>query len=277
MTTFSPVDGGLRHRFTESEWAAVVRADALAEHAPRLLPPWARPLDGLDGTQDHPDGSTSHGSGPDAPGPGDTPGEDLLEALMLGETAVVVVEVAAAARGRGVLGAFWSDGHVGSALVRGADTSDDGTVRLRPGVEVSVFEVGDLVDEVMRLVPAAPDVVDASPAVVPVELGVALATALRAGDRAVVDAVLAELGLGEVPPVIEAASSPDGSCVVTVRGAAGASAGSWLRTSLGWVGLSPAPEESLRHTPVTRAGLTAVVVEHVAARLGGSLEAWAGR
>lgn len=201
----------------------------------------------------------------------------LSEAVAMRSTAVIEIELRAVAGERGVLAMLWTDGRVGASLVRGVELRPQGGAtasRLRPGVEVSAFGVDRLVDEAMRLVPPAENTVGATEAVVPKELSVALARALREGNGRVVDAIVADLGLESAPPVLDAvARSMDGSLTVVTRsvGSTRVSAGSWLRCDAGWVELAPAPQEMVRHTPRTGEQIAQTLLFDLAGRLDAAL------
>lgn|GEM_PF-2901617 len=243
----APLDGALRARLEEREWAA-------AGAGVPGLPGWAGvlPVDR--------DGSPVTPPAPPAAGAAAPEGVDpvLRAAVEGGAAALVAVEVAAAAGDRALLAVLWSDAEAGSGLARGLDVVPGaglaGTTP-RPGVEVSAFPVSRLVDEVLRHVPDAPARVAAAPATVPEELTVALARAIRTGDTATVDALCAELGTDGPPAVVEAAvRGTDGSLVVSVasRGRADVSTLSLLRTDAGWVELTRTADGHVVHTPRSR-------------------------
>jgi hypothetical protein len=254
------LDAGLRRRLSEPAWA-----DALASVDHQPLPPWAAAIGG------------AAAPGPDATDGGLELGPALVEALCLRETATVEIEVTAVAADRGVLALLWTDGRVGAGIVRGVDARpDDGAAgaTLRPGVEVSAFAVGSLVDEVIRLVPPAPATIAADAAVVPAELTIALGTALRRGDARLIEAVCRDLGLAQVPAVVDSAvRTMDGQLTLTVRsvGRTDVSAGSWLRCSAGWVELARTRDDQIRHTPRTVDDLAGTLRFELAGRLDAAL------
>lgn len=270
--TLEPVDRGARCRLTEEQWAVAAALTDLAQ-----LPVWARPLTAL--TDAEPTGA----------GPTDATADEakavqpvelddaLSEAIALRGTAILEIEVTAVAGDRGVLGVLWTDGTVGSALVRGVDVRRDGGTtasRPRPGVEVSAFGFPRLLDEVLRLVPEAPVTVEAGEADVPLEISVALARALREGNGPVVEALTADLELAEPPAIVDAvARTLDGSLVVTARsaGRADVSAGSWLRCDAGWVELARLPGDVVRHSPRTRADVGRTVLFDITGRVSTAL------
>lgn len=242
----APLDGALRARLEEREWAA-------AGAGVPGLPGWAGvlPVDR--------DGSPVPPPAPPAAGAAAPEGVDpvLRAAVEGGAAALVAVEVAAAAGDRALLAVLWSDAEAGSGLARGLDVVPGAGLAgtPRPGVEVSAFPVSRLVDEVLRHVPDAPARVAAAPATVPEELTVALARAIRTGDTATVDALCAELGTDGPPAVVEAAvRGTDGSLVVSVasRGRADVSTLSLLRTDAGWVELTRTADGHVVHTPRSR-------------------------
>lgn len=249
ILTLQAMNQGMRCRFTEAEWSA---ATAGAGHVE--LPGWAQPLEGADRATDV------------------ELDEALSEAIALRGTAIVEVDLAAVGGGRGVLARLWSDGRVGSAVVRGVEVRSQGgtmATRARPGVEVSAFPVERLVDEAMRLVPEAAVTIDATEAIVPQEFTIALAAAVRVGDGRVVEAITGDLGLERVPPVIDAVTrTMDGSLTLTTRssGRNDDSIGTWLRCSAGWVEIAPAPQGHVRHTPRTVNEIARMLVFDLAGR-----------
>lgn len=257
-----PLDGALRARLDEQDWAAA-RRDVEG------LPAWAQVLP-----------ATREGEPVDLARAADEVVDDEVRAAVtLGASALVEVEVAAAGSERAVLAVVWTDGQACASLVRGVDVTPgagaDGAV-LRPGVEVSVFGVDGLLDEVLRLVPDAPVVVDAAPAVVPEELTVALAQAIRTGDRTTVDALNSALGVAETPPVVEAAvRGLSGNLTLTARsrGRDDVSVGTWLRCDAGWVELARTADGMIRHTPRSRDDIARVLLSDLTGRLSAALRA----
>jgi len=258
----APLDGALRARLDEREWA-------LARVGVRGLPGWA---DVLPVDRD--------GSAVDRPEHGEVDPVDpaLRGAVEAGGAAVVTVEVAAVAGERAVLAVLRADTRAGSGLARGVDVVPAaglaGTTP-RPGVEVSVFPVGRLVAEVLRHVPPAPVRTPAAAATVPEELTVALARALRTGDRTTVDALCAELGTDGPPAVVDSAvRSTDGSLVVTIRslGRTDVSTLSLLRCDAGWVELTRTADERVTHTPRTRADVRTALLHDLTGRLASAAD-----
>ncbi|VTR76767.1 hypothetical protein [Cellulomonas hominis] len=259
----APVDGALRARLGEREWALVsTGVDA--------LPGWADvlPVDR--------DGSVVE---PPEDGAADHVDPVLRGAVQAGGAALVAIEVAAVAAERAVLAVLRADARAGSGLARGVDVVPAaglaGTTP-RPGVEVSVFPVGRLVDEVLRHVPPAPVRTRAAAATVPEELTVALARALRTGDRATVDALCAELGTEGPPAVVDSAvRSADGSLLVTVRslGRTDVSMLSLLRCDAGWVELTRTLDERVAHTPRSRADIRTALLHDLAGRFTSAADA----
>ena len=257
----APVDGALRARLGEHEWA-------VASAGVAGLPGWAEvlPVDR--------DGSPVAPPPPPADAAAAPAGVDpvLRAAVEGGAAALVAVEVAAAAGERALLAVLWSDAEAGSGVARGVDVVPDaglaGTTP-RPGVEVSAFPVAGLVDEVLRHVPDAPVRVAAAPATVPEELTIALAQAIRGGDTATVDALCAELGTDGPPAVVEAAvRGVDGSLVVSVasRGRTDVSTLSLLRTDAGWVELTRTADGQVVHTPRSREDVRAALLHDLTGR-----------
>lgn len=258
----APLDGALRARLDEREWAA-------ASAGVPGLPGWAGvlPVDR--------DGSVVSPPPPPPAGTAAPEGVDpvLRAAVEGGAAALVVVEVAAAASERALLAVLRSDTEAGSGLARGVDVVPGaglaGTTP-RPGVEVSAFPVSRLVDEVLRHVPDAPVRVPAAPATVPEELTIALAQAIRTGDTATVDALCAELGADGPPAVVGAAvRGTDGSLVVSVasHGRTDVSALSLLRTDAGWVELTRTADGHVVHTPRSREDVRTALLHDLTGRL----------
>lgn len=254
----APVDGGLRAHLTEAQWVSVVAAGLGADEA-AALPDWARPS-------------------AVAAEPVELD-EALAAAVRLRRTALVEIEVAAAVGARAVMAHLWTDGRVGASLVRGFDVRAQGdarATRLRPGVEVSAFGPGTLLDEVLRLVPPAaePDRSEVAEVTLPVELTVGFATALRRGDSRTVAAICADLGVERPPAVVESVVlTLDGNLVVSVRSRAltRVSALSWLHCDVGWVELLPTADEQVRHVPRRRADLERLLLSDLTGRLDTAL------
>jgi hypothetical protein len=262
VTALTLLDGGLRARLDEREWA-------LASTGVDGLPGWAAvlPVD-------------RDGSAVATPGGGVGDGVDpvLRGAVTAGGAALVAVEIAAASGDRAVLAVLWADARAGSGLARGVDVvpgaGPAGTTP-RPGVEVSAFPAERLVDEILRHVPPAPVRAPAARASVPEELTVALARALRTGDRSTVDALCAELGTDGPPAVVEsAARSTDGNLVVSVRsvGRADVSTLSLLRCDAGWVELARTADERVLHTPCSREDIRTALLHDLTGRFASATD-----
>lgn len=259
--TLAPLDGALRARLGERDWAAASAGVA-------GLPGWAGvlPVD-RDGSVVAPAGASGPAGGSDDPDP-------VLRAAVAGAgAATVTIEVAAAAGDRALLAVLWCGAEAGSGLARGVDVVPgaglEGTTP-RPGVEVSAFPAARLVDELLRHVPDAPARVVAAPATLPEELTIALARAIRAGDTATVDALCAELGTDGPPPVVEAAvRGTDGSLDVSVgsRGRDDVSTLRLLRTGAGWVELTRTRDGHVVHTPRGREDVRAALLHDLTGRL----------
>lgn len=296
MTSLAPLDGGLRARLGEQEWAHA-SADVPG------LPGWAGvlPVDrdgspvtrspGTGAAEPDPDATPARGlpsvaDGPSAPAAAAPAAaapaavDPVLRAAVEGGGAArVTIEVAAAAGERAVLAVLWSDAEAGSGIARGVDVVPGAGLagtRPRPGVEVSAFPVEALVDEVLRHVPDAPVRVAAAPATVPEELTVALAQALRTGDATTVDALAAEIGGDGVPAVVDAAvRTTDGSLVVSVssRGRQDVSALSLLHCDAGWVELARTRDARIVHTPRTREDLRTALLYDLTGRFSAAADA----
>lgn len=260
----APLEGALRARLDEHAWAA-------ASAGVPGLPGWAGvlPVDR--------DGSPV--AGPAAPADVDP----VLRAAVEGAgAAVVTIEVASAAGPHALLAVLWSDTQAGSGLARGVDVVPSaglaGTTP-RPGVEVSVFGVERLVDEVLRHVPEAVTRVETAPATVPEELTIALARAIRTGDATVRDTLSAEIGSDGPPAVVEAAvRTVDGSLVVSVgsRGREDVSTLSLLRCDAGWVELTRTADAQIVHTPRTREDVRTALLHDLTGRFAAAGQVVAG-
>ncbi|AEE47358.1 hypothetical protein [Cellulomonas fimi] len=257
-----PLDGALRARLDEQDWAA-------ARHDVEGLPAWAQVLP-----------TTREGEPVDLALAADAEVDaEVRAAVTLGASALVEVEVAAAGTERAVLAVAWTDGQACASLVRGVDVTPGAGAQgavLRPGVEVSAFGVDALLDEVLRLLPDAPVLVEAAEAVVPEELTVALAQAIRTGDRSTVDALCAALGVPEPPPVVDAAvRGLSGTLTLSARsrGRDDVSVGTWLRCDAGWVELARTADGMIRHTPRSRDDIARVLLSDLTGRLSAALRA----
>lgn len=254
-----PLEGALRARLDEPDWRVV--SDGVAD-----LPAWAQPL-----PADRAGERVEPAAEPEAVDPA------LRAAVGLRASALVEVEVAAAGGERAVLAVLWADARAGAALVRGVDVLPGGgpdAAVLRPGVEVSAFGVDRLLDEVLRLVPDAPVVVEATEAVVPEELTIALAQAIRTGDRSTVEALCAALGVPGPPAVVDAAvRGLSGNLTLTARsrGRDDVSAGTWLRCDAGWVELARTADGMIRHTPRTRDDIGRRLLSDLTGRMAAAL------
>ncbi len=141
------------------------------------------------------------------------------------------------------------------------------------GVELDVTTVDRLADEVLRLLPPAPERGALSEVEVPEEYTVALGRALRGGDADTVDAVCRDLGWPAPPPVLLAlVHDLRGSAVVSVRSAAsGTAVAEWLLTGRGWVELVRTSGATVRHVPRGTEDIRRTVVEALAAAAGATL------
>ncbi|WP_147463599.1 hypothetical protein [Cellulomonas triticagri] len=275
--TLEPLDGALRARLDEREWAA-------ASAGVPGLPGWAAVLpvdrDGSPVTPPaEPDPDATPARGVPVVQDGDPEVDPVLRAAVEGAgAALVTVEVAAAADERALLAVLWSDPRAGSGLARGVDVVPGAGLRgttPRPGVEVSAFPVEHLVDEVLRHVPDAPVRVAAAPASVPEELTVALAQAIRTGDATVLDALSAEIGGDGPPAVVDAAvRTMSGSLVISVgsRGRDDVSTLSLLRCDAGWVELTRTADAHVVHTPRSREDIRTALLYDLTGRFTAAAE-----
>jgi hypothetical protein len=195
----------------------------------------------------------------------------------LRRTALVEVEVTAVAKDRGILAMLWTDGRVGSAIVRGVDVDLQGSApasRRRPGIEVSAFPVGSFLDEVLRLVPPASNTIHAAEAVIPEEFTIALGQALRRGDARLIAAVCQDLEVEKPPAVVDSVvRTMDGQLTLTARsrGRDDVTVVSLLRCSAGWVELTRTADDEIRHTPRTTDDIGRTLLFDVTGRLDDAL------
>ncbi|WP_392543550.1 hypothetical protein [Oryzobacter telluris] len=237
MTALLPDRGALRTRLDESAWAAAWSA---ADEPP--VPDWARPRTG------------------DAAAWSDAtaaPDGDLVDALATRHRAVLTVDVATVGGRVGVLGELSTDLTTVLGVVRRLHVPEGGSPSAAsglPGVEVDLTTPEHLVEEVLRLLPPAPDP-SGPDGLAEVELveehTVAFGRALRTGDRQTVDAVCSDNGWSTPPEVLLAlVLELRGSAVVTIRRhGAGPLIGQWMLTRRGYVELVRTPRATVRHVP----------------------------
>lgn len=252
--TLKEIDHGTRRRLTEEEWAGALRASD-----DPILPEWAKPLIAA---------SSDLELDP-----------ALREAIRLRQSALVEVEVTAVAGGRAILAALWTDGRVGSAIVRGVDVDlagGDPSSSMRPGIEVSAFPVRSFLDEVLRLVPPASNTINATQAVIPEEFTITLGQSLRHGDARMIAALCHDLGLEEPPAVVDSVvRTMDGQLTLTARsqGRDDVTVTSLLRCSAGWVELTRTADDQIRHTPKTTEDIGRTLLFDITGRLDDALTA----
>lgn len=257
-----PEDGALRAHLTEDEWARVLtaaRADLVEDDKHPGMPPWAEPA---------------------RPAPSSVGDDDLDAALTeaaLLRAPALEIELATSQGERGLLGVIRSDLTSASAVVRRIMTTPGGgpeATSLTEGIEVSAFPLDRLMDEVMRLVPDPGEVIPVAAAAIPMELSVSLGAALRGGDREMVEAVCADLGIGEPPEIIRSlVHSLAGSCAVSVRGvgAGPVSVGSWMLADCGWVEVTVDDEDIVHHRVISRRDLRTRILDAAAGRVDAAL------
>ncbi len=244
----------MRHHLDEQEWSMLTAGVVLPPHLP-----WIAPLV----PPDHGDAAIE----PDAA---------LLEAVQQHTHAVVEAQVATSFDGQALVGALWTDGVVGVALVRRMQAGGgSGTVAVVPGIELSMFAVGDFAAELMRLVPelaqSAPSPASPPSLTVPEDLAFVLGRAIRSHDEPMTDAVCAELGMSQPPSLIDAlVRTMRGNATVSMRsvGRDDVTCGSWLLCDAGWVELRRSADGAVRHTQLRRPDIADAVVFDVTARLG---------
>jgi hypothetical protein len=244
----------MRHHFEEEEWSRLTAGLALPQHLP-----WTAPL--------MPPGEHDSTIEFDAA---------TVEAVQLHTSALVEVQVATSFDGTALVGALWTDGAVGAALVRRVRPGGSpGTVVAVPGLELSMFAVADFAAELMRLVPDLADSgsspTSAPSFTAPADLAFVLGRAIRSHDEPMTDAVCAELGMSRPPRLIDAlVRTMRGNATVSIRSAGRDTAtfGSWLLCNAGWVELSLSGDGDVRHTPRRRRAIADAVLFDVTSRLG---------
>ena len=257
--TLAPLDGAHRVRLDEAAWAGLV-----AGAPPSALPAWLAPLDGVDAVVVNADPS-------------------LQEALDIRGRALVCVDIAASAGSTGLLASVWTDGEFDCSIARAVrvdtDSHPEAATALVPGVEISVYPIGSLLDEVMRLVPPTPDEASGVPELIPEEFSIALVRAVRAGDMGLVGPILGDLGLTEVPPAVaDLIAEIDGHLLVSVtsRSDSSVSVGSWLKGRRGWIEIARTSTGHIRHVPAGRADVRDLLLSSLTGRLGAELDRRAG-
>ncbi|MDP9821565.1 hypothetical protein [Nocardioides massiliensis] len=172
-----------RRIVSEDAWRAAVPSDVAEQ-----LPATARPLPGEDAADDN---------------------ADLTAAARMLTGGWLRMHGLASRGQAGITFALASDLTGAASVVRRlvATPDPDQPIGLAPDPEVSLLPASQLVDEVLRLLPARAEAAAAPrPDVVPVscppELTATLVRALRADDQAVVRAVCAQLGTEEPPALL---------------------------------------------------------------------------
>ena len=250
MTALLPDRGALRTRLDERAWAAAWAAAGEPEVAHWARP---RPEDSAVAVAAETAGTAEAAEA----GAHRAPDDLLVDAVATRHRAVVTVEVASVAGRLGVLGELSTDLTTVLGVVRrlhvpvGATATGAGAL---PGVEVDTTSTSHLLDEVLRLLPPAPDPLDLEEVELVEEHTAAFGHALRTGDVATVDAVCAEQGWPAPPEVLVAlVHELRGSAVVTIRRhGAGPLVGQWMLTRRGYVELVRTPRATVRHVPRSR-------------------------
>lgn len=297
MTTISltPLDAGLRVRIDEEQWRDLYAAWP----EPPALPAWCLPLK-PDQLPAAPAAAADTPPAADAAGPADTAyprasgagadpdlsatepdraDEALSEALALIGRPLVYVEVCSNVGRDGVVLGMWTDGVLATSIVRRVDVDARRTgadaVRPIPGLQISALPIGRVLDEAMSAVPPLPPGAAAAAYRIPEELSVALGQALRRNDRAMIEAILGDLGESTVPPIIDdLVRTLDGQVVITVQSASvpETSVGTWLRVRGAWVELRRTADAFIEHVPVSREGLRAILLDSLTGRLGAEID-----
>jgi hypothetical protein len=219
---FAPLEGALRVRPAEDAWAGVL---ASAGVDPATLPAAIAPREPAS--------------------PVDLAPEVGHAATLLAGPAPLLVEARSRTEDLGLLALVASDGAVCASGVRRVAVEGAGLAPL-PGVELSVYGVESLLDELVRLLPPLPGELPehAGPTEValPLEAAVMLSRALAEGDADLAAQVADLAGLEEVPPLVESlAHRLLGEAAVAVSAPATGfrTLRTWLLCSLGWVALHP--------------------------------------
>lgn len=218
----SPLDGALRVRLDEDAWSGLA-----GDTAPRSV---LRPLDGAGARP----AARSYDAG-------------LREAatLALGPAAIHL-DLAVGRGDRGLLAALGTDGWSAAGAVRTVATPDGGAARPVPGVEVSGFPAGRLVEEVLRLLPPDGVVVPLAPeepteVSLPRGLAIPLTRALQVGDTRLAATIARTAGLDAVPDLLEAAAErvrASATATIAVAGSSDVQVHTWLQCRLGWLDVS---------------------------------------
>lgn len=228
----APLDGALRVRLDEADWAAALAAAGVSGSGSPLAP--------IDGTA--PAGAAYDGA--------------LLETagLALGPAALRL-EVATTSGDRGVLAVLGCDGRAGAGAVRVVALPSPGSIEASPvpGVELSGFPAERLVAEVLRTFP--PDGVvlplaDGEPEVValPQNLAVTLSRALQQGDDQVAAGIARQCGWPSVPDLMQAVSEDvraSAAVTLSVAGSSTVQVQRWLQCRLGWVEIALSEGDSV--------------------------------
>jgi hypothetical protein len=253
--SLAPLDGAHRIRLDELEWAAL-----LALTPDFTPPPWLDPLVDT------------------APVAAVEPDAALTQALTMQGRALVSIEVAATSDRTGLAASLWTDGSIASSVVRATrvdpTTRPEAKVQPLPGVEISAYPIGTLLDEIIRLIPPSRSM-PREPVEVPEEFSVALARAIHHGDGRLVETIAGDLGWSELPSTVsDLAAGITGHLLVSVtsRSTTDVSVGSWVLTRGGWVQLQRTETGHIRHTPCSADDVRALLLSSLTGRLGAEID-----
>jgi hypothetical protein len=224
-----PLEGAFRARLEEPEWASVWSAATPEGLASPVAP---LPLE------------------PGVKVPGNDVPVATREAVTVatGATAAVTLELASITPSRGILASLGTDGSVAAGIVRALVVPDPGAarsaddVKVAPGVEVSAYPVGQLVEEILRLLPPDPATVvgaDETDSIrVSADWAMILARAVQEHDEAMLRQIATECGWDEVPDVLVSLAEnvrANATVLMRVSGSDRIGVRRWLLCHLGWV------------------------------------------
>jgi len=236
----APLEGALRVRLGETDWAACVSAAGLDVAGPLM---------------------------PAQPASGQPVAADLRRAVALAVSGPTLVQLTTASQDRGLVASLGSDGVTAAGAVRivvPAGVAGPAPAAL-PGVEVSAFTPERLVGEVLRLVPPdRPVAAVPEPVQLPHTVALMLNRALTEDDEPLVRELAAASGWTDVPELLrELATQVTATATVVLRSAGAAPrTRRWLQCRLGWVEIAVAGAQ-VTHRPVQRSDLAATLVEEL--------------
>lgn len=218
----APLDGALRARLEETDWAGLLATAGVSGAGSPLAP-----IDGV-----HPNRRAYDGALREAAG------------LAVGPAALRL-ELATTSGDRGVLGVIGCDGRAAAGAVRvvAMPTPESLEASPVPGVELSGFPAERLVTETLRTFPSDGVVLpraDGEPDEVrlPQNLAVTLSRALQQGDDRLARTIAGQCGWDSVPDLMLAVSEDvraSAAVTISVAGSSTVQVQRWLQCRLGWV------------------------------------------